>query len=296
MASYTPHQRYCYGIVWFIFAMTISCCGDVLMKYLGVRLHPLEVTFFRFAFSALTLLPVLCMRPAAFYTKRLPLHAARGIAFYVAITCWCIALTVVPVTTATTILFTMPMWVLLMAHLFLKEAIGWSRLLATVGGFVGIVFVMEPTALNSFPIKGLLLLLATFIFSGLDIVNKYYVEKESMLSMLFYSAAATTLVAAIPASFYWQIPNSKEFWLLLLLGIAANLMLYCILKAFSFVEASAVSPYRYVELIISGIMGYLVFGDIPTLWMLTGAAIIIPCMFFILWYETKHLAKQEIVL
>ena len=67
----------------------------------------------------------------------------------------------------------------------------------------------------------------------------------------------------------------------------ANLLLYCLLKSFSLVDASALAPFRYIELLWSAVIGALLFAEVPATSTLVGAAVIIPSTLYIVWAENK---------
>ena len=72
-----------------------------------------------------------------------------------------------------------------------------------------------------------------------------------------------------------------------ILGAGANLLLFCLLKSFSLVDASALAPFRYTELMWSAAVGFLVFGEIPAATTLIGAAVIIPSTLYVVWAENR---------
>ena len=109
-----------------------------------------------------------------------------------------------------------------------------------------------------------------------------------MFSMLFYSNIVTLILATVPAYMSFAMPSIHDLFLLLLLGAGANLILYFLLKSFALTDASSVAPYRYVELLFSAILGYLIFNEIPTIHTLIGAFIIIPCTLFVIYNEIKR--------
>jgi S-adenosylmethionine uptake transporter len=289
-------SKFLVGVTWFILSLIVSNINDILTKYLGNRLNPMEVVFFRCAFGVLTLLPFMLRQgPAAFKTTRLHMHLARGILLFLAISMWCYGLAVVPVSTGTIISFTVPLFVLLMAPSFLNEKVEWSLWTATIIGFIGVIIVINPTDISFNPMV-LLMLLSSLFFASLDIINKKFVAKESMLSMLFYSALVTTTLSLYPVSHVWQTPTSNEVVWLLLLGAGSNLILYCLLKAFSATAASSLAPYRYLELLLSILMGYLVFGDMPRIATIIGAAIVIPSTLFVAHQQIRkeHSKRKKI--
>lgn len=282
------------GVCWFIVSLLISNANDVVAKHLGSNLHPLQITFMRFLFGSLVLVPFMVYYgKASFATSRLGLHALRGLLLLGGIALWCYGLTLVPITVVTVLNFTIPLFTLVLAIFFLHERIGWSRWVATIGGFAGVLIVLEPQN-ASFQPQALLLLLAAGMFAMLDVVNKKYVAQETMLSMLFYVALATMLFGAIPAFFVWHTMTVQQVILLFFLGCGANLILYCLLKAFACADVSALAPFRYVELVFSALSGYFLFSEIPSQYTWFGAAVIIPCTFFVVCYDARRADRASL--
>lgn len=201
---------------------------------------------------------------------------------------WTYGLTIVPITTATVISWVIPLFTLILAAFLLKEQIIWQRWLVTIVGFIGIIVTLKPNKM-AFDPQLLILVCATVAFATLDIINKKFIIKESMLSMLFYSAVVTALLALVPTIIYWQVPSLLELVLLAILGASGNLILFFILKAFALVDITAIAPYRYFELLISSIAAYSIFGEIPRSSTVYGALIIIPSTLFIIYSEKKNM-------
>lgn len=274
-------NNYLMGITWFVLSLLISCINDVIVKYVSYSFHPFVVSYFRFLFGTLSLLPfMLYYGRKSFATSRPLIHFIRGAILFVAITIWCFGLNIVPIVSATLLTFTIPLFVLILAPIFLKEKVKAELWIATIIGFVGIVFIFHPTSADFNPLS-LIMLGSAFLFSMLDIINKKFVIKESMLSMLFYSALVTTMLGFIPAMYFWQMPSSCDLLLMFCLGAGSNLILFCLLRGFALVAVSAVAPYRYLEVIFSAAFGFMIFAEIPSLYTYLGALIIIPSTLYI---------------
>lgn len=292
--SWLNAKGYAQGVFWIICVSFVSNGNDILMRLLGSRLPSMEIAFCRFFFAALILLPIMLYKgTSAFKTSHPVWHFLRGILGFGAVASWCYGVGKAPLAVVSTIALTVPLFVLPMALVFLREKVGWQRTVATLAGFVGILFVLYPDISQIQSLKtGVLnsgvmfLLFAAVLFALSDIVNKFMVAKESQLTLLFYFAVVTTLAGAWPAYQVWIAPTSHEFVLLFILGMGGNLILYFLLKAFAAVDVSALAPYRYVELIFAGVFGFLFFSEIPGLYSFIGAAIIVPSTFAIAYYET----------
>lgn len=287
------NKSYFIGISWFILSLFSSSLNDIISKYVGIRLHSVEIAFFRFFLGALTLLPFVFWNGVATLKTSHPfVHFFRGFLLFLGMTAWTYGVTISQVSTATMISFTVPLFVLVLAVFFLKENITWQRWIATIVGFIGIVVTLNPNE-SDFNPEVLVFIFASISFAMLDIINKKFVVKESMISMLFYSAIVTAILSIIPASFVWTTPTLRELILLAVLGASSNLILFLILKAFALVDATAVAPYRYLELLISATVGYIIFGDIPGLSTWYGALIVIPSTLFIVYSENKNVYSRD---
>jgi drug/metabolite transporter (DMT)-like permease len=155
-----------------------------------------------------------------------------------------------------------------------------------LAGFIGVLVVVQPGGAAFNPLWFCVLISAA-AFASLDVLNKVFVGKESFWAMIFYTALFTTVIAALPAFLTWVAPTAVQLVLLAILGAGANLLLFCLLKSFSLVDASALAPFRYAELIWSSALGAVLFAEFPTHSTLLGAAIIVPSTLYVVWAENQ---------
>jgi len=286
-------RSYFLGVAWFLLSTVSSSVNDILSKYTGMRLHSYEITFFRFMFGTITLLPFVAYYGfSTLKTSRPMIHFTRGLLLFLGIASWTYGLTIAPVTTATVVSFTIPIFVLVLGSFFLQEHIIWQRWGVTIVVFCGLAVTLNLNS-SDFNPEILIFVAAAVSFAILDIINKKFVIKESMTSMLFYSAIVTAILAYPFALQHWITPTMNELFWLFVLGASANLILFFLLKAFAIVDVTALSPYRYFELLVSAIIAYIVFLEIPDRSTIWGAVIIIPSTLFIIYSEKKELSKNE---
>lgn len=246
----------------------------------------------RFGFGVITLLPLLLYSGgSAFRTARWGLHLGRGGLLFVAISLWAAGLKTAPITTATVMSFSVPLFVLLLSPFLLKEKVSWLMWLLTVGGFVGILLVLQPSV-AAFNPRTWFFFIAVMLFALLDILNKKYVTQESTLSMLFYSSMVACICATYPAIQVWQMPSPLQWGALWMLGIGGNLILYFLLRAFALADASSLAPFRYLELLISMLVSYFFFHELPTASGYVGAAVVIPCTLWIGYLQARKASKE----
>jgi S-adenosylmethionine uptake transporter len=280
------------GIVWFTASLFIGIVNDSITKYLGRSLSIHQIVFMRFLFSFITLTPVILITGInQLKTNNIKLHIIRGGLLFIAISLWSASFQYVPITTVTAIGFTMPLYILILSAVFLKERVSINRLLATIVGFIGVFLVLNPESTNAY-FALTFLVLASLCFASLDIINKKYISTESTLSMMFYSALITTTLGWINITSELKYLEYTELTLLFMLGSGANLLLYCLLQAFKYVDASFLSPFRYLELVFSILSSYFLFNELISLNVLFGAFVII---ISVVWVTYNEQSKKLII-
>lgn len=291
-------SRYSKGIAFFFCQMLISCANDIISKFMGQRLDALEVTFFRFFFGLVTLLPfVFSQGIEVFKTKQLSLNVMRGILGAISFFLYIDAVISLPLAEVVIILWTIPLFSLVLSMVFLNEKVTELRWIATIIGFIGLSIVTIHSSDESFKFNILYLIPigAAFLFALQDILIKKMVTKqENNVTMLFYFALITSIVTFVPALKVWLTPTSFELSMLFLLGFGGNLIQYFIFKAFSLIDVSAVAPYRYLELLVSAFFAFVFFSEIPGSNVYIGTLILIPSTLYLGYTENKRKRKAQV--
>eukprot|EP01035_Chromulina_nebulosa_P020443 gene20443-26526_t len=283
------------GVFWTLMITFVSVAGDVLMKTLGERLHVTEISFFRFFFSLLSVLPIIFLKSgvALFKTEQIGLHIWRGLIGSIALGLCCYSVNIMHMSENTTIMFAQPLFFLPLAYFFLKERVDASRWIATLVGFAGIIIIMQPGS-NTFRIEAFVPMTAAFCFAIISMLAKKMIKDEPTLTLLFYFGLVTSIIAFPVMLPFWQTPLLGELLLLLMLGVCGNLIQVCIFRAFSSADASSLTPIFYTEIGISTLFGFLFFGQIPTIYVALGAALIIGSTFAISVIETQKEKKAAL--
>jgi S-adenosylmethionine uptake transporter len=265
------------GVLWAVMTYFVGTINDVFMKFLGSRLHWTEIAFFRFFFSSIVIfIPMLLPAYAGnFKSTRHLQHITRGVLGAIALGLCCLSVNMMPLAENTTILFCEAIFMLPLSVICLKEKIGTKSLIATVIGFFGLLIMFRPSPHN-FNIMAIIPTVAALLFSYMNIMIKRMIDnKESMLTMLFYFGLYATITSCAALPFFWITPTLQEFYLLLLLGLGANVIQLFIFLAYRATTASTISPIRYTELMFAVLFGYVFFGQIPGLTVILGASLII---------------------
>ena len=268
----------------------MSLFAKLLAQYFG----PIEVTFFRNAFSlvALFLWLVFARQLFVLKTQRPWAHVFRGTigTIGIALGMWAIALMSLAETTV--LLFTSPLFTLILSMIFLKECVGPYRISAIILGFAGVVVIANP--LNgeaSLPLLGLIVGLGWGFLSGaVDTTLRWMGSTEKASTTTFYFMLFGTLTCALHWPFAQIQPGGFSLpALLIICGLGATGLISLLAKSQSFRlgEASVVAPFMYTMIIWSVLFDYLFWKNIPT-WNVIGGALIIICANLVILYREKQ--------
>ncbi|WP_419241393.1 DMT family transporter [Cardinium endosymbiont of Nabis limbatus] len=278
-----PKNTYVQSLFWLLLSILSSCFNDLVTKYLVRGLTACQICFFRFTFGSLVLVPFIYQK-GSFKTQRPLLHLFRGLFLSIAMGLYAYSLTQMAISSATVIGFTNPIFVLLLARIFLKEKVALPIWMATLLTCIGMALILRPTMYNG---AALSCISATIVFASLDIINKKYVTSEPILSMLFFSNLIASCCMLPVACYFWTPPTLFELGFLSILGIGSNLILYFLLKALQQSDVASLAPMKYTEWVLSILFGYLFFQEWPTVSTCLGAGVIISCTCFIVYYQNK---------
>jgi S-adenosylmethionine uptake transporter len=111
-------------------------------------------------------------------------------------------------------------------------------------------------------------------YAGVVVVARHQAQHDALWTILLVQNLLPALVMALPMLWLWQPMLLSDIPLLLLMGALATGGLLCITWAFSHIEASRAAPVEYTGLVWAALLGFLVFGEVPTVWSLSSAALI----------------------
>jgi S-adenosylmethionine uptake transporter len=284
-------KGYLQGAFWALMICLTSSTNDVLMRYLGERLPVVEIVFFRFLFSMLTVVPfMLTHEKNLFKTKQPKTHALRAVVGAVALGLCCWSVNLMQLAENTAIMFCEPLFFLPMAYFLLKEKVDRNRWIATMIGFAGLLIIVSP-GFEGFKITALVPMTAAILFAYLCVMAKRMIVSEHTLTLLFYFGLGTTILAGIFLPWVWTAPTIREIMYLAALGVGANMIQVCLFRAYSATDASALAPFRYTEFLFAASFGFLFFAQIPDMATVIGAVIIAASAFYISIIETKKEAR-----
>lgn len=274
------------GAMWITLAALINSQMLLLVRFAGETLPPVEIAFFRGAFGLLIILPfVLRQGMEGFRTHRPGLQVLRGISSSMILICGFYAIVHLPLAQVSAISFSRPLFVLLLAAIFLSERIRMYRSLATLAGFIGVLIIVRPMGEVEF--AALIALLAAGFVAVNIVLVRILTRTDGTATLVFYPALAQTIVLAIPVAFVWRTPSWEEAGYLLGVGLVGTLMQTCVVRGYRAAEASALQPFDYTRLLFATAVGYFGFGELPDIWTWVGSAILIAATLYITRREAQ---------
>jgi len=278
------------GALWMLLSALLFAVMGMLVKWLGSRLDSFQVAFFRAGFGFLIILPfALAAGPSVLRPKRPGMHLLRGLLGASGMSCSFYALAHLPLAQATAYSFTKPLFLVLLAALFLGEKVRLRRLSATIVGFLGVLVMMRPT--GGIEPAALVAVFGTALTAGVVVTVKLLLRTERPVTVMFWFGLISSLLTLLPALYVWVPPTSRELLLLLATGAVGASAQSAMLRGYLLAEATALAPFSYVQLIFAGVLGYVVFAEVPGLQTLIGAAIIVGSTLYIVYREAA-LARQ----
>lgn len=274
-------------------AMVVISVVSVLVKELGQRFHPLQMMTISSVVGLGIWVPVALWRRMPMLPKRRwGLHLLRASAAFGGFTCYLLSVTQLPLADAVSISFATPLVLIVWAVLFLGEEVRWRRWTATVIGFVGVIITMRP-GVGAWDPFYLVALAGCFLGATAITCVRLLATSEKLVTMVIIPQLVGLLVSLPFTVWLWVPPVGMDWlWLLsvALLNVAGQIL---IISAYRLGEATAIAPVDYTRLVFSGVLAYLAFGEVPDLWTLAGAALIVGSTGYIALREA-HMGQRPI--
>ena len=195
-----------------------------------------------------------------------------------------------PLNEVIAILFVGPLFVAVLAPMVLGERVTVHRWLAVLIGFSGMLIMVRPGS-DAFQFAALLPVFAALVAATRDIVTRRISAAESSSAILFYSMVALTLAGLATAPFGWLPMDAADLALTAFTGVMFGLGHYFIIEGFRYAEATVVAPYRYANLIWAALLGFALWGEIPSVWVLAGTPLVVGSGLYILLHEQRARRK-----
>lgn len=275
-ATTHPVENVNRGILILVTAMFVFACQDGITKLLAERFAPPQITWVRFA--AFFLFGLWLVRDqgvgGAFRTNALWLQLVRGMVLVVQMSGFVLAVRYLPLADIHVIMSSTPLIVTVLAVPLLGEAAGLRRWLVLLTGFGGVLMILRPGMGVMVPGTGLALAVA-FIYAVFILVTRMVSRLDGAGTTLVWTGAVGLVSLTVAVPLVWVWPDFRGWILLASLALLSAGGHWLLIKALGYASASALQPYSYSILVWATLIGWIVFDDLPGLYTLIGAAIIV---------------------
>lgn len=282
------------AIILVLSSMAIAPLVDVMAKYLGQQGIPVsELVWGRLFFGAAFTLPLAlsAVGKATLRPANLLVNLLRTCCLLVGTGFFFLALKYLPVADTLAIYFVQPLFITALSPLVLREYVSPRRWTMVFLGFIGVLIIIRPGFQNVN--LGQIFAFCAGLSSAFYFLMTHFLNGKAAPIVTTFQTSAIGAVALSAASpIYWLQPSSSQWLMMVGLGGVAILAHYLIAKAYSYADASLLSPLNYSEMVTSVALGWIVFHDFPDRFTFLGASILIGCAIYISRHERQK-ARSE---
>ncbi len=269
-----------------------------LVRYLGDTVPVGQVVFFRSACGIIPVIVVYAWRRelgAAVRTGRPFGHMGRGLISTAGMFLNFAALSRLPILDVTAINFASPLFTVALAAAVLKERVRIYRWSAVGVGFVGVIVMLWPylnlsqtavaTAAGTI---GVMCAMASAVTNACSVVQtRRLTDSETTASIVFYFSLICAIFGAFTLPFAWHQPTMTELAALIAIGILGGISHIMLTESYRYAPASVVAPFDYTTMFWAFLIGYFFFGELTTIHIFIGSAIVVLSGLFVIWRERQ---------
>ena len=274
------------GMVWMVCGGLLFSMLNTIARQLTLHLDVYQSQFLRYLFGLLVILPWVFRDGWRTY---MPVNMAgqfwRGGVHTVGLILWFTALPQIPLADMTAIGFTGPIFIMIGAAWFLDEPMRKDRWIAAIVGFAGVLVVVLPKMSGDGGWFNLVMLASSPVFAASFLITKALTRYEKPGVIVLWQALTVSVLSLPMALPHWQMPTPLQWLGFAATGVLGTLAHYCLTRAFALADISATQSLRFLDLVWASVLGWLVFGDVPSQSTWLGA-------FVILW-ATVWIARRE---
>ena len=282
------------GVVYMLAASGTLTIMDAGIKWLTDSYPVSQIGFMRYAVG-IVVAAALAARLgglATLRTKRLGGHALRSLFNLATMLTFYYALAALPLTDSIAIGYAAPLFMTALSVPLLGERVGWRRWSAVATGFIGVLIAAQPSSAGIS--TGAIFALAAALFYALTLVTSRQLSTtESSHTILFYYSVFVVVALGALMPWIWVTPRLQDLWLIVLVGIAGSFGQFFLNQAFRYGEVSLLAPLDYSGLVWAGLLGFIVWADVPTPAVLAGSVVIVSAGIYIVRREAVRRSRAR---
>src|SRR3954465_1100225 len=279
-STYDERSARLAGIGLMLLGVFLFSFGDALGKFMVATYSVGQLLWLRAWAALIVLLPMIWRQRGIFLNLERPwLQLLRVTLSTLEVAAFFLATVYLPLADVITYYLAGPIFVTAMSALFLGERGGWRRWTAILVGFAGVLIALRPSA-QTVSLPALIALGGSLSFASLMLITRS-LRKTPDIVMASSQFVGTFLLGAVLSAFHWVPPTPGSLVIFALAGCVSVTALFCVNRSLKLAPASVVVPYQYSMIVWAVIFGFVVFGDVPEIATIVGAAIIIGAGFYI---------------
>ena len=261
---------------------------DGFAKYLSSTLPVLQITWSRYFFTVVIVLPIMLIffRKNLTWTEQPKLQLIRGLLLFCANVLFFYSISIISLSKALTLAFIAPLIVTILSPFLLGEKVGLRRWAAVIIGFIGSLIVIRPgfVEINLASIAAL----GTGVLYGfyLIVTRKLHNSDHPLLTLLLTGVVGAILGTMIVPT-VWVQPTITEWYMMFAIGFFASIGHLFLILSLRYADASKLAPFGYFEIVTNIIIGFYFFNHFPDNWTFLGLFIIISTGIYIFRREVQ---------
>ena len=293
LSTYDERSARLAGIGLMLLSIFMFSFGDALGKFMVATYSVGQLLWLRACAALIVLLPMIWRHRAAFTQLERPwLQLLRVTLSTLEVAAFFLATVYLPLADVITYYLACPIFVTALSPLVLREHVGWRRWSAVLIGFCGVLIALRPSSQTvSWP--ALIALGGSLSFAVLMLITRS-LRRTPDIVLASSQFAGTFTLGALMSPFGWVTPSVSSLGLFAAAGCISVAALLCVNRSLKLAPASVVVPYQYSMIVWAVMFGYFVFGDVPSIATIVGAAIIIGAGLYIFLRE-RDLGRGETV-
>ena len=265
---------------------------DGFAKYLSSTLPVLQITWSRYFFTVVIVLPIMLVffRKNLTWTEQPKLQLIRGLLLFCANILFFYSISIISLAKALTLAFISPLIVTALSPILLGEKVGFRRWAAVITGFIGSLIVIRPGFLE-INLASMAALGTGVLYGFYLIVTRKLHNSDSPLLTLLLTGIVGVIIGSMIVPTVWVQPTITEWYMMFAIGFFASIGHLFLILSLKYADASKLAPFAYFEILTNIIIGYFFFNHFPDYWHFLGLLIIISSGIYIFRREIQNNSK-----
>ncbi|SVB68530.1 uncharacterized protein METZ01_LOCUS221384, partial [marine metagenome] len=293
------------GIFFVIGAMTILAIQDVLIKLVSDELSLFQIQFFRSTIGIAVIIgyQAIIHEPIRLTTAYPLLTVCRGLMFFFGYSAFYFAQSKMPIATMTVLFLVSPFFITLTSIYFFKSQVGYRRWISILIGFVGVVLICQPET-GQFNFYYLIPIIVALSYAFSVIIVKKTADRDTLYQQMILTYLIMGLLSGITGLLFgdgrfdtaensevafivrsWQFVDTESTFKLFTISVLGSVGLLVLMGAYRVADPAVISPYEYSLLIWMVLLGYLVWGDVPSFNIAIGMVLIVGAGIYMFYRE-----------